>query len=50
MYGAAKYGVCMAGAGLANADGYVAAGVAVPSAYVANGAWSLGAQASAAAK
>lgn len=50
VYGTARYGVLMAGAGLSNADGYVSSAVAVPSAYAANAAFSLGASASAAAK
>jgi flagellar capping protein FliD len=43
IYGGVKMGVCYAGSGVANADGYVAAAVAIPAEYVANGAFSAGA-------
>jgi hypothetical protein len=49
-YSVGKYGVMMAGAGVANADGYVAAAVAIPSTYVGTQAFGLGASMSAAAK
>lgn len=50
VYGGVKTGVCYAGAGIANADGYVAGAVAIPAAYVANGAFSAGAMCTSAAQ
>jgi ubiquinone biosynthesis protein UbiJ len=49
-YGVARTGVCYLGAGVANADGYVAGAVAIPSGYVAATAFGAGASCAAAAK
>jgi hypothetical protein len=40
VWGGVKWGACQAARGATNADGYVAAAVAVPTGYVAGGAFS----------